>query len=303
MEVYRRQHDLNPHAVSLRTIAMFIAQRQGDFAALDSLAAITLDQAQDPVERYSGLIWQATLMRETGRPAESLRLAQQARRISDSLNGGRTAHAFVLLPEALALLELGRHDRTAARGAAAVFDTMARMPAYPEPRMARHRVWMWTHRATAFALAGDTGRLPDLERRITEASRLSSYGRDRLMPDYVRGLLLEARGDWAGAAGAYARSIWSPTENHIAPRLAVALLKSGRPAEAIPVLQSWLRGPLDAANQYAPLAWGHLALAEAFAATGQADSAAWHSRWVRQAWTSANPAYPMQHRDRQQQDH
>ena len=292
LEVYRRQHDLNPHAVSLRTIAMFIAQRQGDFAALDSLAAITLEQAQDPVEHYAGLTWQATLRRETGRPAESLRLAHQARRISDSLNGGKTAHAFVLLPEALALLEMGRYDRAAARAAAAVFDTMARMPTYPEPRMARHRVWMWTHRATALALAGDTGRLPDLERRISEASRLSSYGRDRVMPDYVRGLLLEARGDWAGAAEAFRGSIWSPTENHVAPRLAHALIKAGRPADAIPILQSWFRGPLDAANQYVPLAWGHRALAEAFSATGQADSAETHYRWVRRAWSNTEPGYP-----------
>ena len=294
MDTYRRQHQLSSGSVSLRLIAMMIAQRQGDFASLDSLATAMTQLAQDPGERHEGLSWQATLMRETGRPSESLRLARQARRISDSLAGGKSEHPFTLLSEALALLEMGRHDRSAARAAAAVFDTMALMPVFAEPRMARHRVWMWTHRATALALAGDTTQLPALERRIVETAKLSAYGRDRKMPSYVRGLLLEARGDDRAAAEAFAQSIWSPSENHIAPRLAGALLRAHRPADAIPVLQAWLRGPLDAANQYVSRAWGHLTLAEAFAAVGQPDSAARHYQWVRQAWERADPQYRAQ---------
>lgn len=291
MDTYRRQHELSSESVSLRVVAMMIAQRRGDFAGLDSIAASFVGLARDPAELHFGLTWLAASARETGRPKESLRLARRARRLADSLNGGKTADAFALLPEALALLEMGRHDRQAARAAAAVFDTMARMATFPEPRMARHRVWMWTHQATSLALAGDTGLLPDLEHRIAEAARSSAYGRDRKMPAYVHGLLLEARGNLNGAADAFAESIWSPTENHVAPRLASVLVKSGRPASAIPVLQSWLRGPLDAANQYVARAWGHRALAEAFAATGQPDSAAWHRRWVQQAWSKAQPEY------------
>lgn len=290
LDAFRRQNQLNPGTVSLWEFPMQIAHRRGDFRALDSIAGAIVRLAQDPAERLYGLTWQATLKRESGRPAEALRLGRRARRLTYSLSGGSTTHAFVLLPEALALLELGRHDPNAARAAALLFDSMAAMPTYPEPRMARHRVWMWTHQATALFLARDTSMLPALERRIAEMARRSSYGRDGKMADYARGLLLEARGDWNGAAEAYARSIWSPTENHVAPRLAQALIMSGRPAEAIPVLHSWLRGPLDAANQYVPLAWGHLALADAFAATGLSDSAGWHYRWVRRAWSNVEPA-------------
>ena len=291
LATYRHQHDLSPASVTMRPVLTTIAQRKGDFATLDSLATAMLHASQDPYERYDAVRWRATVEREAGRPASSLRAARQTRRLSDSLAGGKTANAFVLLPEALALLEMGRHDPRAARAAAAVFDTMARMPSFPEPRMARHRVWMWTHQATALALAGDTGALPDLERRIAEAARRSAYGRDKRMPAYVHGLLLEARGDHRGAAAQFAQAIWSPTENHVAERLGGALLRSGRANEAVAVLQSWLRGPLDAANQYVSRAWVHLALAEAFTAAGRRDSAAWHYRWVRQAWAHAEPEY------------
>ena len=291
LATYQRQHEVSPPSVTLRPVMLLIAQRKGDFVALDSLATTMLHASQDPQERYEALRWRATIEREAGRIERSLRAAREARRLSDSLSGGKTGHAFVLLPEALALLERGRHDRRAAQAAAAVFDTMARMASFPEPRMARHRVWMWTHKATALALAGDTASLPELERRITDAARHSAYGRDKKMPAYVRGLLLEARGDQRGAAAYLAEAIWSPTENHVSPRLGALLVRSGRAVEAIPVLQAWLRGPLDAANQYVSRAWAHLALAEAFSAVGQQDSAAWHSRWVDRAWDKAEPEY------------
>jgi tetratricopeptide (TPR) repeat protein len=279
MDAYRRQVELTPGG-GLSAAAMHMALRRGDFVVFDSIVTKLLRYAENPLERLDGLSWQASLLRETSRPRESLRVARQARHLSDSLNGGKTAHAFVMLPEALALLDLGVSDPASARAASAVFDSMAGMPTYPEPRMARHRVWMWTHQATALARARDTAALPALEQRIAETARLSSYGRDRKMPFYVRGLLLEARKDWAGAAAAYSQAIWSPTDNHVAPILAHALLESGQPARAIPVLHAWLRGPLDAANQYVPRASAHQALAEAFAATGQADSAAVHRAWV-----------------------
>jgi tetratricopeptide (TPR) repeat protein len=291
LATYQRQHEVSPPSVTLRPVMLLIAQRKGDFVALDSLATTMLHASQDPQERYEALRWRATIEREAGRIERSLRAAREARRLSDSLSGGKTGHAFVLLPEALALLERGRHDRRAAQAAAAVFDTMARMASFPEPRMARHRVWMWTHQATALALAGDTASLPELERRIADAARHSAYGRDKKMPAYVRGLLLEARGDQRGAAAYLAEAIWSPTENHVSPRLGALLVRSGRAVEAIPVLQAWLRGPLDAANQYVSRAWAHLALAEAFSAVGQQDSAAWHSRWVDRAWDKADPEY------------
>jgi thioredoxin-like negative regulator of GroEL len=165
---------------------------------------------------------------------------------------------------------------------------MAAMPGYPDLRMARHRVWMWTHQATALALAGDTSALPALERRIAEMARLSAYGRDWRMPYYVQGLSFEARRDWPRAADAYRRAIWSPAENHIAPRLARVLLVSGRPNEAVGVLQPWLRGPLDAANQYARRTEAHQLLGDAFAQLGRQDSAAVHHAWAVRARQAAS---------------
>jgi hypothetical protein len=232
---------------------------------------------------HYGLLVRSDARRETGRPDEALRVARRFRRSADSVAGAASTDPFARLPEALALLELGRTDRSSARAAAAMFDSMAAMPGYPELRMARHRVWMWTHRATALALAGDTAELPALERRIAETARLSAYGRDWRMPSYVQGLLFEARKDWSRAADAYGQAIWSPTENHVAPRLARMLLMTGRPADAVRVLQAWLRGPLDAANQYVRRADVHQLLGDAFTQLGRQDSAAVHHAWARRA--------------------
>lgn len=154
--------------------------------------------------------------------------------------------------------------------------------------MARHRVWMWTHEATALAVAGDTTALPALERRIAEMALRSAYGRDWRMPYYVQGLLFEARRDWPRAADAYRRAIWSPAENHVAPRLARALLLSGRPNEAVGALQPWLRGPLDAANQYVRRTEAHQLLGDAFAQLGREDSAAVHHAWAVRARQAAS---------------
>jgi hypothetical protein len=61
------------------------------------------------------------------------------------------------------------------------------------------------------------------------------------------------------------------------------LLMTGRPADAVRVLQAWLRGPLDAANQYVRRADVHQLLGDAFTQLGRQDSAAVHHAWVRRA--------------------
>ena len=250
---------------------------------MDSTVSSIVRAPRDVGELQYGLELQSAVLRERGQPGPALEAARRFHRVVDSVAGRPSRDPFVRLPEALALLELGATDPRAARAAAKLFNDMATMPMYSEPRMARHRVWMWTHEASALALAGDTAALPGLARRIEEQSLLSAYGRDQRMPFYVTGLLLEARRDWLGAAEAYRRAIWSPTENHVSPRLARALLASGRPAEAIPVLQSWLRGPLDAANQYVRRSEVHRLLGEAFQKLNRQDSASAHYAWVRGA--------------------
>src|SRR5687767_2369058 len=299
MRALERQNQLSPGMSSPRELLALAALRSGDFDALDSLTRHMLVTSDEPGERHYALRWRASYLRERGRLAAALDTSRLSRRIIDSLAHGASPDPFYLLPEALALLDLGRGDRRSARAAADLFDSMAAMSNYPEPRMARHRVWMWTHEATARALAGDTAMLPELRERIAHMSRFSSYGRDRLMPRYVQGLLLEARGDLPAAAEAYRSSIWSPTENHVSPRLARVLLRLGRPDAAVRVVQSWVRGPLDAANQYVPRWEAHEALADAFDALGASDSAARHRSWVERSRGTRTAAARAGQRSRQ----
>lgn len=282
-EAFRRQNALAPATTSPRWVDIVTARRQGNLVALDSIAEQMVRAPEDLAEMHYGLQFKSDVLREAGGLDSALRLARRFRRSADSSSAGGFTNPFNRLHEALALLELGRTDRRSARAAAALFDSMAAMPGYPALRMPRHRVWMWTHEATALALAGDTSALPALEQRIADMARRSAYGRDWRMPYYVQGLLFEARRDWPRAAEAYRRAIWSPAENHVAPRLARVLLMSRRPNEAVSVLQPWLRGPLDAANQYVPRTEAHQLLADAFSQLGRQDSAAVHHAWVLRA--------------------
>ena len=150
---------------------------------------------------------------------------------------------------------------------------------------------MWTHVATALARAGDTAALPRLEERIAGMAARSSYGRDRRLRFYVRGLMEEARGNWEGARLAYTAALWSPTENMVAPALARAALRTGRPADAVRALEAYLRGPLDASNQYVPRWEAHRLLGDAYAASGDRARARAHYDWVRGALQNGEPEY------------
>ncbi len=281
-EVNRRDPSISPEAAELDAM-----QYGGALPALDSILTAQLAMARSTGAKGEILERLIATRREGGRPRSALALAEELSRLAPPVGTAAFAH----LPRALTLLELGRTDRTAARAAAALFDTMATIPTYDEPRMARHRAWMWTHRATALAEAGDTAALPELARRIEGMAMRSSYGRDRLLRWYVTGLLLEARGDWEGARRAYGSAVWSPTENMVATRLGRAALRTGRPRDAVRVLEAYLRGPFDAANQYIPRWEVHLLLAEAYTAIGLADSARIHHSWVRRALARAEPPY------------
>jgi tetratricopeptide (TPR) repeat protein len=72
----------------------------------------------------------------------------------------------------------------------------------------------------------------------------SAYGRDRLLHHHVRGLILEARGDTAGAIGAFERAVYSPTLGYTRTNLHLArlYLARGRGEEARTILRAALRG-------------------------------------------------------------
>jgi len=73
--------------------------------------------------------------------------------------------------------------------------------------------------------------------------------------------------------------------------LARALLRLGRPTEAVATLQSSLRGEIDESNLYITRTDLHELLAQAFDGAGQRDSAAFHYRAVVAAWRNADPLY------------
>jgi DNA-binding SARP family transcriptional activator len=264
-------------------------ERAGQLPKLDSILSLRLESAQLPESRRPILERLSRIRREGGRPGSALVLATE--RIGLEAESTLATAAFVHLERALALYELGRQDPGRAREAARLFDSMAAIRAYDEVRMARHRAWMWTHAARARARAGDTSALPALEARIERMAARSSYGRDRRLSYYVRGLLERSRGNWEAARHAFTAASWSPTETIVAPDLAAAALATGRPDDAVRALQSWLRGPLDAANQYVPRWEIHRLLGDAFAAAGRRDSAVAHYDWVRRALANGEPAY------------
>ncbi|HET7372822.1 MAG TPA: hypothetical protein VFJ20_05530, partial [Gemmatimonadaceae bacterium] len=70
-----------------------------------------------------------------------------------------------------------------------------------------------------------------------------------------------------------------------------ALIRLGRPNEAVGTLQSALRGEIDASNLYITRTDLHEILAQAFDAAGQRDSAAAHYRAVVNAWRRADLLY------------
>src|SRR5439155_23994457 len=68
-------------------------------------------------------------------------------------------------------------------------------------------------------------------------------------------------------------------------------MATGWPRDAVAVLQSALRGPLDASNRYVTHTELHEMLARAFEAAGEDDSAVAHYRWVVHAWRRAEPEF------------
>jgi hypothetical protein len=112
-------------------------------------------------------------------------------------------------------------------------------------------------------------------------------------------LLLAASGRDSAAVGEFRAAIHSPTLGftRVNYELAGSLMRLGRPREAVAVLQSALRGEVDASNLYVTRTELHELLAQAFVATGQPDSAAVHYRAVVRSWHRADPPF-RERRDR-----
>jgi len=259
--------------------------RLGDYPAADRLIATQLRQGN--ARQQSDAYWTLVIsLREQGRLVEARDAARHTRPTAVERPGGVTL-ASVL--EAQVELELGHFGI-----ASALFDSLSRVHNVGDApsQLARGTVWMLAQAGGARRSAGDTATLGRLADSIRVLGAESVYGRDQRLHHYIRGLLLAARGDDAGAISELKSGIYSLTEGYTRTNyeLARVYLRDRRPREAIAVLQPALRGTLEASNLYLNRTEIHELLAQAWDAAGVRDSAAAHYAWVAKAWSSADPS-------------
>jgi DNA-binding SARP family transcriptional activator/tetratricopeptide (TPR) repeat protein len=260
--------------------------RAGDWDAADGFLRLRAEVGTR-AERHEALWLLVVSLRHQGRFDEALATARQLRGLQNPPHVRGAPPPYNALTEATVLFEMGRP-----RDAAALWDSIARqVPIEPgRPTYARQRAWLYTHAATALHAAGDTVALKRLAVQIEAHGRQSAYGRDHRLHHHARGLLYAARGDDARAAAEFRSAIFSTTAGYTRTNLELgrALLRLGRPAEAIPVLRSAFRGPLGASNLYLTHTDLREALGAAFMMAGQRDSAAVHACWIARARRNAD---------------
>ena len=262
--------------------------RAGDFVAAERLIADILESG-GRYEQIDAYWLRAISLRQQGRLAEALDATRRMIAITPNTSPRVAAAAPTIRAlEAQILLELGRP-----RASQALFDSIARGREHLDTKatVARRLTWNLTHSATARAAAGDTAGLARMIDSLRALGMASGYGRDRRLHHHVRGLLLVARGDDEGAAAAFRQAISSRNFGYTRTNyeLARVLLRLGRPAEAVEVLQPAFRGGLEASNLYISQTELHELLAQAWVAAGHSDSAAIHYGVVANAWRRADP--------------
>lgn len=267
-----------------------LAIRRGDFESADAHLRYRL-RSGTPYERREAMWWLAISLRNQGRIREAFDLMDVPPPARDSANREIARYGWLMARGQL-LFELRRF-----REAAAVYRGLAedRPAAIRElrPVVARHRSWALLHEGDALAAAGDTAALPGLIDSVEVIGAASEIGRDKLSYHHLRGLLLAARGDRAGAEAEFRAAIFSTTEGYLRTSLELArlLLADDSPRDAIPLLRSALHGPLEGNGLYVTHAELHELLGDAFRAVGETDSAAVHYRAVVRAWAHGDPPF------------
>jgi tetratricopeptide (TPR) repeat protein len=266
--------------------------RNGDFDRLNAYYRDLIEHG-GPATRASALFGAVISLRTQGRLQEALAAARAFRFAAADgvLADGTSAREAHL--EALVLLELGRYAE-----AAALFDSTAAIPysRHANTRNARHIIWNLTHGAAAHAALGDTVRLRQVEDTVLLLGSGLAYARDRRLHHHVRGLRLTSAGRPDDAAEAFRAAIFSPSEGYARTplELARALIASGRPAEAVPVLRKVLGGPPGASNLWATRTELQALLGDALHAAGDPHAAAAEYRRVLHAWSHADPQFHAQ---------
>jgi DNA-binding SARP family transcriptional activator/TolB-like protein len=225
-------------------------------------------------------------LRAQGRLNEAL---VQARAI---LQPGRRSRGAAVAPaatlEAWLLADLGRPD-----AAAALLDSIARwsVPGDDPSAAAGNRITALTHRASLAAQFGDTARLVQLADEVRQLIPLDGERQRRDFDRYIVGLLWAARGDDASAERALREALFSPALGYsrINTALAEVHLRSGRPLDAVAVLQPVVRGGVSAWSAHVSRTDARALLGRAWEEAGSPDSALHHYDRAIDAWRNADP--------------
>jgi tetratricopeptide (TPR) repeat protein len=269
-----------------RIAVLTLAERYRDAELADSarLAAGMVG------EQLIDALWSQMLVSaQQGRYEKSLAAATRMRREVAALGPvEREGHPLAItvgLGEAQALRQTGRLRQSIAR-----FDSLAGavLAGSSPTRVASNRAWILAHQAGVLAEAGDTVRLAQVLAAIDSLSAVSGAWLDRMRVRYVTGLMQEARGSDREAYTHFVASTSKAIDGFGMPAIHRAGLATrlGRPREAVGLMQRLLRSQYHFYVTHPEL---HLALAEAWAASGNRDSAAAHLAAVGRAWNRADP--------------
>lgn len=227
---------------------------------------------------------QVTVLRHAGRLREATRV------VAERARGNASAWEPLRLQVAW---EAGDTVR-----AHALADTLLRRQAAPFPgpggASPRDVAWGITRATTILAGVRDTAALALASQRLTQLGALSGFGRDQRAAHYPRGLRALLQGDSARAEAELAAAMLAPAAGYtrINVELAGLLTARGRAAEALPLLRGALHTDhLGGSEMYVTTTELHAALARAFAALGQADSAAAHATYVDRMLVGADQGF------------
>jgi len=266
---------------------VYAAVRRNDLAG--ALALLNSEEPDaDWRARRSRVWWRVIALRYAGRPRAAAVVARQllVPEPDDSEQHPQS------LPLGIAAFEAGDLDSAAAAFTAAA-DAAPRFWREHPGTVARRRAWSFTLRGAVAAAQGDTTTLRRLADTVAVYGPQSALGRDRLLPAYLHGLLLEAAHRPAAAIDSFRAAAYSPTEGftRVNAELARALAAVGRFREAIYWLEAALRGGIEGSNLYITRTALREQLAQTFAAAGQVDSARVQFAMVARAWADAEPPY------------
>ena len=260
-----------------------------DYAAADSLLLANADSGT-AVDRAELWFSYGISLRAQGRLREALAAVAKGR---EALPRGAARdyeeERTLMQLKGQTLVEMSRYAE-----AAAAFDTAATLtdPRDTDLNRSRTQVAMLALAASARGAGGDTTALRSTAELIATRTADPGLVRSRTYGNYLRGLLAQARGDQGSAVQYFNAARFSPTLGlaSVDIGLAHSLLASGKPRDAVAVLQPILHGYRTGGGLFTTRTQIHEELARAWEAAGNADSARAHWAHVAQGLKNADPA-------------